>query len=94
MLIRHQDGSTTEAVLVSLAGTVMRVAVPNAEDFLEFTLAEGRWISEQYEAVTFEFPTVSDRPEEFRTAVAESCKPPANLPGCLDSAPESRRSVN
>ena len=32
MLIHYKDGSTKEAVLVSLAGGVMRVAVARAED--------------------------------------------------------------
>lgn len=44
-------------ILLSLKGGQMRVAVKDADDVVEVRLANGVWISECCEPVTFEFPT-------------------------------------
>lgn len=57
MLIHYRDGKTLAAILLSLKGNQMRVAVKDADDVGEFRLVNGVWISECCEPVTFEFPT-------------------------------------
>jgi hypothetical protein len=94
MLIRFPDGSAKEAVLVSLTGGVMRVAVARVEDLWEFRLVEGAWISDECEVVSFEFPPGIAKHEEFRLAVEEAVKPMKRLPGYLSDEPATRKSVN
>jgi hypothetical protein len=94
MLIRFPDGSAKEAVLVSLTGGVMRVAVARVEDLWEFKLVEGAWISEQCEVVSFEFPPGIGGHEEFRLAVAEAVRPMKGLPRYLSDEPATGKSVS
>jgi hypothetical protein len=56
ILIRHANGATRPAVILALAGDVMRVALKDSDDVAEYRLVKQRWISEDYEPVTFEFP--------------------------------------
>jgi len=56
MLIRYSDGKTLVAVLLSLTGPVMRVALKNSDDVAEYRLTDGTWLSEDSHPVTFEFP--------------------------------------
>ncbi len=57
MLIHFQDGRILAAVLLALKGEEMRVAVKDDDDVLEIRLVNGVWITENFEPVTFEFPT-------------------------------------
>lgn len=56
MLIRYTDGRLLIGILMALAGTTMRVALKDHDDVAEFRLLSGRWVSEDCEPVTFEFP--------------------------------------
>jgi len=44
------------AVLLALTGQVMRVALKDTDDVMEYRLVNQTWISEDCEPVTFEFP--------------------------------------
>ena len=56
MLIRYSDGRILAGILLALAGSSMRVALKDEDDVAEYRLLSGRWISEDCEPVTFEFP--------------------------------------
>ena len=94
MLIRYEDGSSRGAILVSLTGAVMRVATERDEDLLEFRLMEGVWISEQCEAVTFEFPLGIGQHDRFRSLVADALRPIDRLAGFISPEPGDTRRVN
>jgi hypothetical protein len=94
MLIRYEDGSVREAILVSLTGAVMRVATERDEDLLEFRLREGAWISEQCEVVTFEFPPGIGQYDQFRSLVVDALRPIERLPGFITPEPGDTRRVN
>ncbi len=55
MIVRYNDGRTAEAVLVSRTGDSIRVAMPGAEDFVEFREIHGVWVSEDCEPVAIDF---------------------------------------
>ncbi|HLK65959.1 MAG TPA: hypothetical protein VKU19_21135 [Bryobacteraceae bacterium] len=57
MLLHYRDGRVLAAILLSLKGDLMRVALKDADDVLELRLVNGVWITENCELVTFEFPT-------------------------------------
>lgn len=54
--ISYADGSTRLAVLISLCGDAVRLAVKDSDDLVEFRLVGGTWVSEYGDPVTFEFP--------------------------------------
>src|SRR5690242_11675304 len=56
MWIRYTDGRILAGIILALHGDVMRVAIPNRDDVIEYRLLSGRWISEDCEPVMFEFP--------------------------------------
>ena len=56
MWIRCSDGRLLPGILLALIGDHMRVALPEMDDVAEYRLINGRWISEDCEPVTFEFP--------------------------------------
>ena len=56
MLVRASDGKKRAAVILALTGQVMRVALKDTDDVMEYKLINGTWISEDCEPVTFEFP--------------------------------------
>jgi len=56
MLIRYSDGRILAGILLALTGSIMRVALKDEDDVAEYRLLNGRWISEDCEPVTFEFP--------------------------------------
>ncbi len=56
MLIRYSDGRILVGILMALMGSMMRVALKDEDDVAEYRLVNGQWISEDCEAVTFEFP--------------------------------------
>ncbi len=55
MLIRYQNGSLLEAIILSLEGAVLRVAPKDADDVIEFRLINGVWVSDDCELVRFDF---------------------------------------
>ncbi len=55
MLMRYYDGRREEAVMLSVAGNAMRVALPGRDDCLELRLYDGQWVTETNEAVDIEF---------------------------------------
>jgi hypothetical protein len=69
MRIRYADGRTLDGMVLSLKGSVARVAIKDEDDAAEFNLVHGQWISEDCETVTFDFPlaifrSIEDRPAE------------------------------
>jgi hypothetical protein len=56
MLIRHADGTTQVGILLALTGDRLRVAIRDEDDVVEYRLVSGRWVSEDCEPVTFQFP--------------------------------------
>ena len=55
MLIRYRNGLLREAVMLSLAGGTMRVALKDGDDVVEFRLVSDIWMSESGDPVTFDF---------------------------------------
>jgi hypothetical protein len=55
MLIRYQNSTSREGVILSLAGDVMRVALRNDDDVTEFRLVNGVWLAADLTLVTFDF---------------------------------------
>lgn len=53
--VRYADGCCRDAVILTLNGAVMRVAVQGCDDAVEFTLINGNWFCEELEPVSFEF---------------------------------------
>jgi hypothetical protein len=51
MLLRHYDGRREEAILLSVAGNAMRIALPGGDDCHELRLYGGQWVTETNEAV-------------------------------------------
>jgi hypothetical protein len=56
MLVRNSSGTKQPAVILALAGDMMRVALKDADDVEEYRLVNQTWVSTQCEPVTFEFP--------------------------------------
>lgn len=56
ILIKYASGSIRQGVLMAVWGNVMRVAVKDSDDLVEFRLHQNTWISEDCEPITFEFP--------------------------------------
>jgi len=56
MLVRNSSGRRQAAVVLSLIGRVMRVALKDGDDVEEYRLVNETWVSTQCEPVTFEFP--------------------------------------
>jgi hypothetical protein len=56
MLVTDTSGNKRPAVILALAGGVMRVALKNGDDVEEYRLVNQTWVSTQCEPVTFEFP--------------------------------------
>ena len=56
MWIRYTDGRVLAGIILALNGSMARVAIPNEDDVVEYRLVNDRWISQDCEPVTFEFP--------------------------------------
>ena len=56
VLVRSADGAKHPAVVLSLIGSTIRVAMKDREDVEEYHLVNETWVSTQCEPVTFEFP--------------------------------------
>jgi hypothetical protein len=83
MLIRYTDGRVLAGILLVLTGSLMRVALRDEDDVAEYRLVSGRWVSEDCEPVTFEFPLAA-----FQAAgivpETEQPEPPPSLAGPED----------
>lgn len=55
ILIRYFDGRLQGAILLSITGDAMRVAIPGLGDATEFTLHKGQWFSDGGDPVEIEF---------------------------------------
>ena len=55
MTIRYSNGSSFKGTLLSRTEQSIRVVTPASDDVVEFTLTNGRWISEDCEPVQVEF---------------------------------------
>jgi len=73
-------------MMLTLKGSVARLAIENEVDVAEFRLVQDQWISEDCEPVAFEYPLV------FRSMEAPAAKPAPRLPG--NSAVPSPQYVN
>ena len=56
MLVTDASGHKQPAVILALAGGMMRVARKNGDDVEEYRLVNQTWVSTHCEPVTFEFP--------------------------------------
>jgi hypothetical protein len=55
ILIRYSDRTVQAAILLATIGSRVRAAVPGAEDAVEFTWTNQRWLAENGRAVEIEF---------------------------------------
>jgi hypothetical protein len=74
-------------MMLTLKGSVARLAIENEVDVAEFRLVHEQWISEDCETVAFEY-----QPTMFRSMEAPDAKPAPLLPG--NSAVPSAQYVN
>jgi hypothetical protein len=86
MQIRYADGRVRDGVMLTLKGSVARLAIENEVDVAEFRLVQDQWISEDWETVAFEYPIAV-----FRSTEAAAAKPAPRLP---DSAVPPAQYVN
>ena len=56
MIVRVANGKKRAAVILALTGHMMRVALKDTDDVMEYKLVNQTWVSEDCEPVTFEFP--------------------------------------
>ena len=70
MTIDYSDGYSKEAKVSALGGNLLRVAIENGDDAVEFRLLNGRWFSEALDEVPFEFGLASEAPWR------KCCQPP------------------
>ena len=66
MLIRHYDGRREEAMLLSVAGNAMRVALSGRDDCTELRLYDGQWVTDTNRPVEIEFIAATAEEEWFR----------------------------
>jgi hypothetical protein len=76
MQIRYADGRVVDGMMLTLTGSVARVAIKDEEDAAEFRMVHDRWISEDCETVAFEYPL-----SLFGSMEAPAAKPAPLLPG-------------
>jgi hypothetical protein len=55
MTIRYADGKTIDGVTLARTANMMRVAVKDCEDVVEFINVHGTWVSEDCEPVIIEY---------------------------------------
>jgi hypothetical protein len=75
MRIRYADGRVRDGIMLTLTGSVARVAIQNEVDVAEFRLVNEQWISEDCETIAFEYPLAM-----FRSMEAPAAKPALRLP--------------
>lgn len=87
MRIRYADGRVRDGLMLTLTGSVARVAIKDEVDVAEFRLVQEQWISDDFETVAFVYPLAMLRPMEGPAA-----KPALRLPD--DSAVPAAQYVN
>ena len=55
MHIRYSKGRVLEGIILSFTPDMARIALKGSDDAAEFQLVAGRWISEDWEPVVFDF---------------------------------------
>lgn len=65
MLIRHFDGRLQEAMMLSVQGRAMRIALKDTDDIVELTLCGGQWLLDGRDPVEMEFLAATAE-EEWR----------------------------
>jgi hypothetical protein len=55
MFVKYADGRVMEAVILSYRGETLRLVGRGAEDVLECTRVNGKWVSEECEVVDLDF---------------------------------------
>ena len=83
MLINYDNGTSRSGLIVGLTGDVMRVAIAGDEDLREFRLVADKWISDDCEVVSFEFPPGMGQHDDFRNEVAKAVRPMERICGYI-----------
>jgi hypothetical protein len=76
MQIRYAGGRVLDGMMLTLTGSVARVALKDEDDVAEFRLVHDQWISEDCETVAFAYPLAT-----LRSIEAPAAKPAPLLPG-------------
>jgi hypothetical protein len=87
MQIRYADGRVRDGMMLTLKGSVARLAIEDEVDVAEFRLVQDQWISEDCEKVAFEYPLAM-----YRSMEAPAARPAPRLPE--NSAGPSAQYVN
>lgn len=66
MLIRNFDGRLEDAMALSIAGNVIRVALSDRDDCVELRLYGGEWVTETNQPVEIEFIAATAEEEWLR----------------------------
>ena len=75
MQIRYASGRVLDGMMLTLTGSVARVAIKGEVDVAEFRLMHEQWISEDCETVAFAYPLAT-----FRSMETPAAKPAPLLP--------------
>ena len=54
LTMSYFDGRLVEAIILALSGDRMRISIPDSDDAIELTLAQGVWTTENHEPVELE----------------------------------------
>src|SRR5688572_12469650 len=73
MTLRYPNGQTLEAVLLSRTEQTLRVALRGSDDIVELNQVNGRWVSDECDAVQVSFG--SQRPAETISEEDFICAP-------------------
>ena len=60
MVIRHWNGLVEEAILLSAKRNLIRTAIPDRDDVVEFRCAGGHWLCEGDQPVEIDFDPESE----------------------------------
>src|SRR5687767_879445 len=63
MTLQYLNGQTLEAVLLSRTEQTMRVALRGSDDIVELSQVNGRWVSDECDAVQVSFGSQRPGPE-------------------------------
>jgi len=74
LLMRYQDGSTVEALILAKGKDRMRIAVAGLPDAMELRRAGRRWLTPDQETVEFDFMMSSQDESEGAVATGAGCK--------------------
>jgi len=71
MNICYSDGLRQQGLILALDRTALRIAVPGADDPVQFNLVSDAWVAEDGRRATFEFPLGMADSQLFLTAIQE-----------------------